>query len=135
KNPKYNNITVLFLSALTGQADIKKGYTKGANLFLTKPFDPARLKRNIDLFFEKKNHLAPPDRIFTLEQLDELEKSGPAAISQATVSVKKAADTGLKPAPQALTPRILVVDDEPGICALATHALNKEFEVFCAKDG
>lgn len=135
KNPKYNNITVLFLSALTGQADIKKGYTKGANLFLTKPFDPARLKRNIDLFFEKKNHLAPPDRIFTLEQLDELEKSGPAAISQATVSVKKAADTGLKPAPQALTPRILVVDDEPGICALATHALNKEFEVFCAEDG
>lgn len=131
KNPKYNNITVLFLSALTSQPDIKKGYGTGANLYLTKPFDPARLKRNIDVFFEKKTHLDVPRRSFTLEELEVLERGGPSVISRVEVSIASPA----QPSPPKSKPRILVVDDEPGICALATHALHNQFEVFCAADG
>lgn len=133
KNPRYRDVTVLFLSALTGKEDIQKGYGAGANLYLTKPFDPPRLKRNVDLFFEKRAGIPPPRRKLTLAQLHEIEQGGPEAVSQATAgSDRPAART---PLPPGLKPRILVVDDEPGICSLATGALHHEFEVFCAADG
>src|SRR5688500_2439626 len=46
KHARFKGLSVLFLSALNANEDIKKGYTAGANLYLTKPFDPARLLRN-----------------------------------------------------------------------------------------
>lgn len=149
QHPRYANTTVLFLSALAGQHDIRKGYAAGANLYLTKPFDPARLKRNIDLFFEKRADEEPPARTFTLPELDALERSGPEAISQAVPQrrtnyaesrprAERHSEAELRqPADafQGLKPRILVVDDEPDICALAMQALQQQFEVFCASDG
>jgi len=170
RHSRYRDMTVLFLSALASQADIRKGYDAGANLYLTKPFDPARLKRNIDLFFEKRAVQEPPLRKFTLRELEQLEKSGPGAISAAVghaagagpAEPRQQAVAGSSPAaasagaPQtpsantsagaasnapptargaAMMPRVLVVDDEAGICSLAVHALHNEFEVFCASDG
>lgn len=135
KNPRFSTMTVLFLSALGSKEDIQKGYGVGGNLYLTKPFDPPRLKRNIDLFFEKKNDIGPPSRKYTLEQLAALEEGGPAALSTAATGSAGAAPTTNQPDPNAPKPRILVVDDEPGICALATTALQNDFEVFCAADG
>ena len=44
---------ILFLSALDGVEDMKKAYALGANLYLTKPFDPLRLMKNIDVFIER----------------------------------------------------------------------------------
>lgn len=144
RNPKFRDITVLFLSALTSKEDIQKGYTAGGNLYLTKPFDPPRLKRNVDLFFEKKAAVGPPRRRLTLHQLEQLERQGPGALStdHVTHSARSAAPAraplapaAAPPGPNGLKPRILVVDDEPGICSLATGALHHEFEVFCASDG
>lgn len=132
RSPRYSDLTVLFLSALGSHADIRKGYDAGANLYLTKPFDPARLKRNIDLFFEQRQDQRPPARHYTLAELERLEQTGPEAIA-ATATPHQA--SAAPPEGPALHPRILVVDDEPGICALATGALREEFEVFCAADG
>lgn len=135
KSPRYSDLTVLFLSALGSHADIRKGYDAGANLYLTKPFDPARLKRNIDLFFEQRPDQTPPARHYTVAELQRLEDVGPEAIAAAGTAAP-AAPTDAPAAPRpALRPRILVVDDEPGICAMATGALCEEFEVFCAADG
>lgn len=133
RNPAYRDVTVLFLSALASKDDIQKGYGAGANLYLTKPFDPPRLKRNIDLFFEKRAGLEPARRRYTVAQLEELESKGPDALAGASVpsNVPKLPQGGA----HGQRPRILVVDDEPGICSLATQALHGEFEVFCASDG
>lgn len=80
RHPRYNAMPILFLSALNTRDDMKKGYGAGANLYLTKPFDPARLMRNVDLFFETN---APQFRRkqYTIEQLLELPRKGPEAIA------------------------------------------------------
>jgi len=130
KNARFRDITVLFLSALTSKDDIQKGYGAGANLYLTKPFDPPRLKRNIDLFFEKRTE-GPPHHRRSLEQIAVLEKGGPVAISRDAVAAPRPAPS----LPPGMKARVLVVDDEPGICSLATGALHHKYEVFCAGDG
>ena len=38
RHPRYQSISVLFLSAMNTKDDLKKGYGAGANLYLTKPF-------------------------------------------------------------------------------------------------
>jgi CheY-like chemotaxis protein len=48
--PGFERVPVIFLSALSAQASIREGYKLGAALYLTKPIDPARLRRNLDLF-------------------------------------------------------------------------------------
>jgi len=99
KHARFKDIPVLFLSALGSREDIVKGYGAGANLYLTKPFEPARLLRVVDMFFEEKN---PPieRKRFSIEQLQQLESMSPEAISRASVSgtiesipEKKAAET------------------------------------------
>lgn len=59
KNKKYASVPVIFLSAKSTHQDLKKGYTVGANLYLTKPFQPARLRKNVDLIFERT---PPPEQ-------------------------------------------------------------------------
>ncbi len=76
KNPRFCNLPVMFLSALGAAEDIRKGYAVGANLYLTKPFEPARLLRNIQVFFETTPPSAARKR-YTIEQLEALEKSDP----------------------------------------------------------
>lgn len=56
-NVEYRNIPVIVLSCKDGPGDIKLAYKIGAALYLSKPFEPERLKRNIELFF---NHTPPP---------------------------------------------------------------------------
>src|SRR5436853_3478281 len=50
KDPVFSNIPVIFLSALGSPDHIRKGYNLGAALYLTKPIDPARFRRNVELF-------------------------------------------------------------------------------------
>ena len=82
KHPKYKGLSVLFLSALNSREDMMKGYNSGANLYLTKPFDPSRLVRNVDVFFET-NPIQFVKKHYTLEELKELEKGGPQKIALA----------------------------------------------------
>ena len=45
QSPRLQNRVVIFLSAKDTPRDIKYGYKVGANLYLTKPFQPERLSR------------------------------------------------------------------------------------------
>jgi DNA-binding response OmpR family regulator len=74
KNARFKSIPVMFLSALGTKDDIRKGYSVGANLYLTKPFEPARLLRNIQLFFETNPPRTAP-KTYTLAQLQEWERT------------------------------------------------------------
>jgi DNA-binding response OmpR family regulator len=99
KHPRYKQLSVLFLSALNSREDMMKGYSAGANLYLTKPFDPSRLVRNIDVFFET-NPVPFVRKQHTLEQLKELEQSGPQKLAQAhaqTSTLAQAVQPAAKP--------------------------------------
>lgn len=62
KYPELNEIPVIFLSALGSQDNIKKGYSLGAALYLTKPIDPSRFKRNVEMFVSDHSIAAKPKR-------------------------------------------------------------------------
>lgn len=55
-NQATEQMPVIFLSAKDSHEIIKKAYSEGAQLYLTKPFQPDRLRRNINLTFKQ----APP---------------------------------------------------------------------------
>lgn len=156
-HPRFKNIPVLFLSALGSKQDIVKGYGAGANLYLTKPFEPARLLRVVDLFFEEQN---PPFQCkrFTIEQLEKLDQLPPEAIAEAHASGTlpavniASAETQKKveappqarpeppkpatPQPEAPPkPRIILVDDEEDVISVGMLTLSDEFEVAGAVDG
>jgi len=58
KNPVYKDLPIMILSAKNTTREIKYGYKLGARLYLTKPFDPGRLLKNVDLLFQH----TPPKR-------------------------------------------------------------------------
>jgi len=53
RNPVTAKTPVCFLSAKASARDLKYGYGLGASLYLTKPFQPERLIRNVKLLFER----------------------------------------------------------------------------------
>ncbi len=57
KNPKTKDLPIIILSAKVNAGDIKHGYRLGATLYLTKPFQPDRLIKNVETQFR----LNPPD--------------------------------------------------------------------------
>jgi CheY-like chemotaxis protein len=44
QSPELVNLPVILLTAQSTQTDITRGYTKGTDLYLTKPFDPNELR-------------------------------------------------------------------------------------------
>lgn len=48
KNENYKNIKVIFLSAKTGEADIKKGLDLGADAYITKPYSIKKLTEKVE---------------------------------------------------------------------------------------
>ena len=52
-NTAYQKIPIIMLSAKINKEDIKAGLAKGADEYLTKPFDPAHLTEKIKSFTEK----------------------------------------------------------------------------------
>lgn len=156
RHPKFKHLSVLFLSALNSRDDMMKGYGAGANLYLTKPFDPSRLLRNVDVFFET-NPVPFERKKFTLEELQALERTGPSALAQAKAApapdqAHSAAAAGNHAAPPVATatpdtgnrfaqpaeggrPRVLVVDDDAEMRTLLTAILEPHFETYSAADG
>jgi DNA-binding response OmpR family regulator len=52
-NPKTEQTKVVFLSAKSKEADIKKGYEYGADLYLSKPFSTRELVKKIAIMAEE----------------------------------------------------------------------------------
>ncbi len=149
KHPRFRDISVLFLSALNTKDDMKRGYGAGANLYLTKPFDPSRLLRNVDLFFETN----PPPvtrKRHTVDEIRDMENRGPEAISaaQSTAPIPSepeskpaAAPAPAAPAParpasaSTALPRVLAIDDEEDMLTLIRMGLGASYEVVTAVNG
>ncbi|HQH12558.1 MAG TPA: response regulator [Candidatus Sumerlaeota bacterium] len=68
KNPAYKDLPVIILSAKDTSREIKYGYKLGASLYLTKPFVPERLLRNVELLFEQKPQPQTP-KTYNLKQV------------------------------------------------------------------
>ena len=43
RDPVLNDLPVIMLTAKAQDADVMRGYTHGADMYLTKPFNPAEL--------------------------------------------------------------------------------------------
>jgi DNA-binding response OmpR family regulator len=71
RDKKFHGLPVMFLTALNTKPDMMKGYGVGANLYLTKPFDPDRLLKNIKVHFESGN-IQPGEKKYTLKQLQDM---------------------------------------------------------------
>lgn len=130
--PGYEHTPVIFLSALSSQENIKKGYQLGAALYLTKPLNPARLKRNIDLFISDHS-IEPRPKRKTLSQLKApahgaftlLDPPRPAAAPQPPAAAQQPSaaapkPTGAAPQPQPAWPHPPAVT--PPSPAAAPHA-------------
>ncbi|MCX7011894.1 MAG: response regulator [Candidatus Sumerlaeota bacterium] len=62
KKPAYRAIPVVFLTAKGAIKDQKYGYSLGASLYLTKPFPPSRLQKNLKLMFENLGGTPKPKK-------------------------------------------------------------------------
>lgn len=144
KNDEFANTPVMFLSALTEKEQIKKGYACGGNLYLTKPFDPDRLKRNITMFFQQ----TPPSlkrKHYTKAEIVEIEKmqgssAQPRVIKEKVVpappeQVQQKKEIKPQVSHSKITPRIMVVDDDENIYDYILLTLRDSYEVVWAKDG
>jgi two-component system chemotaxis response regulator CheY len=47
QSPQYENIPVVIISTESKENDKQKGFTAGANLYLVKPLDPARISQSM----------------------------------------------------------------------------------------
>ncbi|MCB2154011.1 response regulator [bacterium] len=140
KNPRFSALPVMFLTALGGKEDIKKGYGAGANLYLTKPFDPSRLLKNIDVFFQT----TPPQqkrKRYSLKELKEAEAANvePAAPGSGEFQKPEAPEKVEAPvedvSPVGPKPRVMIVDDDEDIQDLMKASLERDFELVRAGDG
>jgi len=86
EKPKFADTPVMFLTAKSNPSDVKYGYKLGAVTYLTKPFNPERLLKNIDSFFK----YTPPvqfNKKFTFDYLlKHLEKVGFKKLKKKTSS-------------------------------------------------
>lgn len=69
QHPKLRNTLTIFLSAKDTSRDIKYGYKLGANLYLTKPFQPERLRKNIQMLLAQNTTGAPPRKDFSIRDV------------------------------------------------------------------
>jgi len=92
----FENLPMVALSALNSTKDIKKGYQSGANIYLTKPFRPERVDKNIQVVLEGR---APIRKNIPIEQIEKREKE--LAESRARAKRKDKSGTGSRVTSQA----------------------------------
>jgi DNA-binding response OmpR family regulator len=127
KKSLYKDTPIYFLTSSSDREDVKKGYALGCDLYLQKPFDPFRLLKNIDFYYEK-NKVPPKIKKYTLKQIQEMELKPPAPVT-------------VKPAAQQKTQvRIMYIDDNQETLEFVSYALKKktdlpfEFEVIATSE-
>ncbi|MFC1601747.1 response regulator [Candidatus Sumerlaeota bacterium] len=135
--PQFKNVTVLFLSALSADDDIRKAYSAGANLYLTKPFDPVRLLRNISLFFDESPS-APRKKRYAYDQLEQVlarKQAEGEREDQPPPAETDPQQASAPPGSVAKPVRVMIVDDDPEIVDLTRVILEEDYEVVSAADG
>ena len=61
---QYDAIPVIFLSALSDEVSVRKGFACGGDFYLPKPFNIPELLRVVDIFLGRKHH--HPDEPFSI---------------------------------------------------------------------
>lgn len=123
-HPRFRDVPILFLSAKTDKEAAKEGYTAGANLYLTKPFDPPQLVATVGYFLEESS-TGPRPKHYTLEELKNIG-------SNLTPLPANGSDPAEKRPPR--LPRVMVVDEDAAVVDSITEALGENFKVMSANN-
>jgi DNA-binding response OmpR family regulator len=54
ENPQWNNIKIILLTALGGEANVAKGMALGADAYITKPFSNAEVSAKVNALLESE---------------------------------------------------------------------------------
>lgn len=86
KNPKLTGTQIIVISAKDSHLDVKYGYKIGANFYLTKPFQPERVRRTLEMLFQQAGSKPRPKTLSTRDIELRLQSalSVPAANAQGT---------------------------------------------------
>lgn len=156
RHPRFGEAQVLFCSGMDDPEHVKKAYATGGNFFISKPIDPDRLIKNIEITL--RGHAAPIAKQYTLDELEKLPpemlKPPEVAEPEAPPEPKAVAAEPQVAAPQPATfkrenpflredkpeggperPRVFLVDDDEDIRFVISTALQSKFEVVTAFDG
>lgn len=141
KEPRFAATPVIFLSALGTREKIRAGYELGAALYLTKPIDPVRMRRNVELFIEDHG-VTPAPKSRTVKEVQESllnpepAPSAPQAEVESPAPAQAAPAGNPAPASGAATkPRVMVVEDERDLVETLRHAMQERYEFTQAFDG
>ena len=69
QSSKHQNVLTVFLSAKDSSRDVKYGYKLGANLYLTKPFQPDRIVKNVGTLLENCAGGRPRKKTFSMRDV------------------------------------------------------------------
>ncbi|MBN1515869.1 response regulator [Candidatus Sumerlaeota bacterium] len=122
KQPQFQKIPVVFLSAMVQKNHIKTGYDSGADLYLTKPIEPDRLLRMLEMQVRERN-LVPK------EALNATVDSGKYVIDE---DEPEPPTEPLEPMHRA---RVLIVDDDQDLAMIMKMELSRFYEVVVSHDG
>lgn len=139
----YEEMPIVALSALDSREDMKSGYESGATVYLTKPFQPDRLLKNVDLSLQA---VPPRHKAMTGAEVAEREAriSDRAALANSSRAAPTPEPEEQAPAPQPVArpgrqgghTRILLADDDDDFLTLARLVLEEHgYEVVTAHDG
>lgn len=124
--PRFEKTIVIFLSARDQDSAIRDGYKSGADVYITKPFDPETIRILIRNLIEDTG-LLPSPKTCTAAEIAEFQRARSAQNAPASPS------RGRTPAPP--RPRVLIVDDDPVVRELLAASCEPEFEVLLARNG
>lgn len=69
QQPRLQNTILVFLSAKQSTQDIRYGYKVGAHLYLTKPFQPGRLLRNVQSLLAEGPTARPLKKTYSMRDV------------------------------------------------------------------
>ncbi len=144
----YDHMPVVFLSAISSRSQIQQSYELGIALYVTKPIDPMRFKRLIELFI-KDHSIEPRTKRLSIERVRALGvfpeiQAGPTPSGRSPSAAPPPAvprpplsriDVPEPAVPTDVRARVMVVDDDEDICGMIHAALKDEFELIEAHDG
>lgn len=142
--PGFAETPVIFLSALGSRQQIKEGYELGAALYLSKPIDPKRLRRNVELFIEdhdvkyREKKMSINEVMHYHSQSESDAKSPPQASVQEQVikpDRKVVPDSSSSKSHKDDRIRVLLVEDDKDAMKMMRVGLGDGYEVLEAVDG
>ncbi|MBK8574315.1 MAG: response regulator transcription factor [Elusimicrobia bacterium] len=67
--PKTAALPILLLTALNKQGDKVQGFQRGADDYVTKPYDPAELAARLEALLRRSTRSTAPDQVLTCDEL------------------------------------------------------------------